>query len=166
MRAPDQVLDVAIAPAAALAKVETSINKRGRRLFGIVKTEKEFVGQVFDGGFEVWERQQRAIHLVGLVRARRGGTRVELRYALAPVTRVVTVIFFALYFVGTIGLSLREPDPAVSITEISAIVFGAVVLGAGFAYAARRQRADLEAFAARVLRDEGATARAGGGAAG
>ena len=157
MRPPDQVLDVAIAPAAALAKVERSINKRGRRLFGILKTEKEFVGQVFDEGFEVWERQQRAVHLVGLVHGRRGGTRVELRYALAPVTRVVTVLFFVLYFAGTIGLSLREPEPAVSMTEIVAIVLGAVILGVGFAYAARRQRADLEAFAARVLSDGGAT---------
>ena len=156
MRPPDQVLDVAIAPAAALAKVERSINRRGRRLFGILKTEKEFVGQVFGEGFEVWERQQRAIHLVGLVSARRGGTRVELRYALAPVTRVVTVFFFVLYLAGTIGLSLREPEPAVSGTEILAIVLGAVILGCGFAYSARRQRADLEAFAARVLRDEGA----------
>ena len=154
MRPPDQVLHLALAPAAALAQVERSINRRGRRLFGIFKTEKEFVGQVFDGGFEVWERQQRAIHLVGLVRARRGGTRAELRYVLAPVTRVVTVIFFVLYFVGTIGLSLREPDPAVSIPEILAIVLGAVVLGGGFAFAARRQRADLEAFAARVLSEE------------
>lgn len=158
MRPPDQVLDVPAAPAAALATVKRSINKRGRRLFGILKTEKEFVGQVFDGGFEIWERQQRAVHLVGLVRARRGGTRVELRYALAPVTRVVMVVFFVLYFVGTVGLSLREPDPAVSVTEILAIVLGAVVLGVGFAYAARRQRADLEAFAARVLSDrDGAT---------
>lgn len=129
------------------------MNRRGRRLFGILKTEKEFVGQVFDEGFEVWERQQRAIHLVGLVRARRGGTRVELRYVLAPVTRVVTVAFLLLYLAGTIGLSLREPDPAVSSTEILAIVLGAVILGGGFAYAARRQRADLEAFAARVLSD-------------
>ena len=157
MRPPDHVLDVAVAPAAALARVERKINKRGRRLFGILKTEKEFVGQVFDGGFEVWERQQRAVHLIGLVRARRGGTRVELRYVLAPVTRVVIVVFFGLYFVGTIGLAMREPDPAISITEILAIALGAVVLGGGFAYFARRQRADLKAFAARVLSE----ARAG-----
>ena len=155
MRPPDEVLDLAIAPAAALARVERSINRRGRRLFGIFKTEKEFVGQVFDGGFEVWERQQRAIHLVGLVRGRRGGTRAELRYVLAPVTRVVTVIFFVLYFVGTIGLSLREPDPALSAVELVSVVAGAAVLGAGFAFFARRQRADLKAFAARVLSDRG-----------
>jgi hypothetical protein len=157
VRPPDQVLEIAIAPAAVFGKVKRSINRREQRLFGVIKTKKEFVGQVFDEGFEIWERQQRAIHLVGLVRAQPGGTRVELRYALAPVTRVVTVAFFLLYLVGTIGLSLREPEPDVSTTEMLAIVLGAAVLAVGFAYAARRQRADLEAFAARILSDRDAT---------
>ena len=113
----------------------------------------EFVGHVFDEGFEIWERQQRAIHLIGIVRAKRGGTRIDLRYVLAPVTRVVTVVFFGLYFIGTIGLSMRDPEPAVSVTEILAIVAGAGVLAAGFVYFARRQRADLAAFVARVFAD-------------
>lgn len=151
MRPPDRVLDLALAPPAVLAKIERSINKRGRRLFGILKTEKEFVGQVFDGGFEVWERQQRAVHLVGLVRGRRGGARVELRYMLAPVTRVVTVAFFVLYFAGTVGLSLREPDPDLSAVELVAIALGAAVLAAGFWYSAQRQRADLAGLVARLF---------------
>lgn len=159
MRPPDQVLDVALAPAAALARIERSINRREKRLFGIIKTKQEFVGQVFDKGFEVWERQQRAVHLVGLLHARRGGTRIELRYTLAPVTRVVTVMFFVLYFAGALGLSLREPDPAVSVTEVVALAGGAVVLAAGFVYFARRQRADLAAFIARLLGDEQSEAR-------
>jgi len=150
---------VPLAPAAVLAKVKASINRREQRLFGVIKTRKEFVGIVFDEGFEVWERQQRAIHLVGVARAQRGGTRVELRYVLAPVTRIVTIIFFALYLVGTVGLSLREPDPAVSATELVAIVLGAAVLGAGFAYAARRQREDLSALADRLLTAEVSAAR-------
>jgi hypothetical protein len=156
VRPPDQVLDVAAAPGAVLGKVKATINRREGRLFGVIKTKKEFVGLVFDEGFEIWERQQRAIHLVGLVRAQPGGTRVELRYALAPVTRVVTVLFFLLYFLGTIGLSLREPDPAVSVTELVAIMLGAAILSGGFAYAARRQRADVEAFVARILGEVGA----------
>jgi hypothetical protein len=154
--AADQVLDIAATPGAVLVKVKAAINRREGRLFGVIKTKKEFVGLVFDEGFEIWERQQRAIHLVGLVRAQPGGTRVELRYALAPVTRVVTVVFFLLYFVGTIGLSLREPDPAVSVTELVAIMLGAAILSGGFAYAARRQRADAEAFVARILGEVGA----------
>ena len=68
----------------------------------------------------------------------------------------VTVAFFVLYFVGTIGLSLREPDPGLSPTEIFAIALGVLILGVGFAYAARRQRADLEAFVARILGEVGA----------
>lgn len=158
MRPPDDVLEVALAPAAVLAKVAASVNRREKRLFGIVKTKKEFVGALFDGGFEVWERQQRAIHLVGHVRAKRGGTRVELRYVLAPVTRVVTVIFFALYFIGTVGLSLRAPDPGLSAVELVAIVLGAALLAAGFFYSARRQREDLAAFVAGLFgaaRDSG-----------
>lgn len=154
MRPPDEVLDIAIAPAAALARIASAINRREKRLFGIVKTKQEFVGQVFEGGFEVWERQQRAVHLVGLVHARRGGTRIDLRYSLAPVTRLVTVAFFGLYFVGALGLSLREPEPAVSITEVVAIVGGALALAAGFLYFARRQRAELAAFIARVFAAE------------
>jgi len=159
VRPPDRVIDVALAPAAVLAKVKGSINRREHRLLGVIKTKKEFVGVVFDEGFEVWERQQRAVHLVGLVRAQHGGTRVELRYALAPVTRVVTVAFFLLYLVGTIGLSLREPDPGISTTEVLAIVLGAVMLGVGFAYAARRQREDLSALADRLLADEASAGR-------
>ena len=159
MRAPDRVVDVPLAPAAVLAKVKGSINRREQRLFGVIKTKKEFVGIVFDEGFEVWERQQRAVHVLGTVRAQRGGTRVELRYTFAPVTRVVTVIFFALYLIGTVGLSVREPDPAISATEVVAIVLGVAVLGAGFAYAARRQRADLSALADRLLADEVSAAR-------
>lgn len=155
MRPPDEVLDVATAPAAVLAKVAASINRREKRLFGIVKTRKEFVGALFDDGFEVWERQQRAVHVVGLVRPRRGGTRVELRYMLAPVTRVVGVIFFALYLVGTLGLAVREPDPGLSAIEVAAIVLGAALLAGGFVYFARRQRADLAAFAARVIGGRG-----------
>lgn len=151
MRPPDEVLEVPIAPAAALARIERSINRREKRLFGIVKTKQEYVGQVFDKGFEVWERQQRAVHLVGLVHGRRGGTRIELRYTLAPVTRVVTVAFFVLYLVGTLGLSLRDPDPAVSMAEVVAIVVGALVLAGGFLYFARRQRAALAAFIARLF---------------
>lgn len=146
MRPPDAALHVALAPAAVLATVERSVNRREKRLFGIVKTKKEFVGAVFDGGFEVWERQQRAVHLVGLVRPARGGTRIDLRFALAPVTRVVSVLFFAVYFVGTVGLSLREPDPGISAVELFAIVVGAAALAAGFLYFARRQREDLMAF--------------------
>ncbi|HEX4744730.1 MAG TPA: hypothetical protein VFW12_08690 [Candidatus Limnocylindria bacterium] len=154
MRPPDDVLDVPIAPAAALARVERSINRREKRLFGILKTRQEYVGQVFDKGFEVWERQQRAVHLVGLVRARRGGTRIELRYTVAPVTRVVTVVFFALYLAGTVGLALRPPDESLSPVELAAIVIGATVLGGGFLYFARRQRAELAAFIARVFAEE------------
>lgn len=159
MRQPDAVLDVPLAPAAALERVAQSINRREKRLFGIVKTKKEFVGRVVDDGFEVWERQQRAIHLVGLVRPRRGGTRIELRYVLAPVTRVVTVVFFALYFVGTVGLASRPPDPALSPLELVTIGAGAALLAAGFTYAARRQRADLAALLARIFGDGAAVGR-------
>lgn len=154
LKPPDDVLDVPLAPSAVLARMKASINRREKRLFGIVKTKQEFVGRVFDEGFEVWERQQRAIHLVAFVRAKRGGTRVELRYVLAPVTRVVTVIFFALYVTGTVGLSLRSPDPGLSAVELAAIVLGAALLAAGFAYSAHRQRIDLGAFVAKVFGDE------------
>ena len=153
MKPPDVVLDVAIAPAAALERVNGSINRRERRMLGILKTKNEYVGRASADGFEIWERQQRAVHAVACVRPHAGGTRIELRFVLARAMWAVTVVFFALYGLVAVGIALRPPDTSLSGWELATIAVGAAVLAAGFAYAAGRQRADLSAFVARLFAD-------------
>jgi len=150
---PDLMFEVPIAPAAVLAQVSGSINRRERRMFGILKTKQEYVGYVGAEGFEIWERQQRAVHAFGSVRPRTGGARIEVHFVLPRTTRAVTAVFFALYVLVAVGIAQRPPDTSLSGPELAAMAVGAAVLVAGFWYAARRQRADLAKFIARLLPD-------------
>jgi hypothetical protein len=144
--APDWRLDVGIAPEAALARLEAAINQRPKRAFGLLKTENEFIGAIAQDRFEVWERRQRAVHAVGLARARRGGTRIEANFVIPPLTRGLLVAFFALYVVVVVGIASRPPDSALSAQELVIAASGAAVTGGLFYGAARRQRADLAVF--------------------
>ena len=112
------MLEVAIAPEGALVRVSQAINRPKRRSLGIFKMENEFVGVVADGGFEIWERGQRAVHARAQVRARRGGTRIELRFLLPVYTRVLVVLFFVLYAAVAAGIALLPPDRSLSIDEL------------------------------------------------
>ena len=143
---PDLVLDLAIAPAAALTRVSSAINRKRQRAFGIFKTQNEYVGRVRDGDFEVWERQQRAVHAVGTVRDRRGGSHIEVRFLIPTRTRVLTAVFFALYAVVAVGLAFRSPQDTVTTEKALAAGGGALALIAIFAVAAVRQRHDLRGF--------------------
>ncbi len=154
MKAPDVTLDVAVTPPAVLALVSGAINRRERRMFGILKTKPEYVGYAGADGFEIWERQQRAVHAVASVRPRAGGSRIELRFVLPRTTRVVTSVFFALYLVVAVGIAQRPPESSVSGSELAAMAVGAATLVAGFAYAASRQRADLAAFVTRLVAND------------
>src|SRR3989442_1617942 len=106
---PDLVLDVAIAPAAALTRVSGAINRKRQRAFGILKTQNEYVGHVGDDGFEIWERQQRAVHAIGRVIGQRGGARIEVSFVLPMRTRVLIAVFFALYAAVAAGIAVRSP---------------------------------------------------------
>ena len=147
------MLEVAIAPEGALVRVSQAINRPKRRSLGIFKMENEFVGVVADGGFEIWERGQRAVHARAQVRARRGGTRIELRFLLPVYTRVLVVLFFVLYAAVAAGIALLPPDRSLSIEELLLTVAGASVLAAIFRIAARRQRADLRTFVESLFKD-------------
>ena len=151
--AADVVLQVAIAPQGALVRLSAAINQRPKRAFGVLKTDKEFIGAVADDQFEIWERGQRAVHAVGRVAGRSGGTRIEMRFALSPTARVLLALFWALYLVVAGGIAVQPPDVEVSLDEIVIATIGAVVLGILFAGAARRQRADLRAFVEGVYSD-------------
>jgi hypothetical protein len=144
--APDWQLEVGIAPEAALARLGAAINQRPKRAFGMLKTENEFIGAIAQDRFEVWERRQRAVHALGMARARRGGTRIEARFVIPPLTRGLLVAFFALYVVVVAGIASQPPDSGLSAQEVVIAVSGAAVTGGLFYGSAHRQRADLAAF--------------------
>ncbi|HET7700237.1 MAG TPA: hypothetical protein VFM06_05150 [Candidatus Limnocylindria bacterium] len=149
---PDQlVLDIKATPEAVLARLQKRIGERPKRAFGVLKTQNEFVGAVADDRFEIWERNQRAVHAVGSVRARRGGTRVEVRFPLTPVSRALLVAFAILYAVVAAGIATQPPDTTMRPEEVIIAASGAALIGALFYGSARRQRRDLEAFLREVL---------------
>jgi hypothetical protein len=150
---PDWTLDVGIAPEAALARLEGAINQRPRRAFGVLKTENEFIGAIVRQRFEVWERRQRAVHAVGIARPRRGGTRIEARFVMPPLTRGLLVAFFVLYVVVVVGIASQPPEPGLSTEELVIAASGAAVTAGLFYGAARRQRADLVQFLGTVFRE-------------
>jgi hypothetical protein len=150
---PDWSLDVGIAPDAALARLEAAINQRPRRAFGLLKTENEFIGAIARERFEVWERRQRAVHAVGVARPRRGGTRIEARFVIPPLTRGLLVAFFVLYVVVVVGIASQPPEPRFSTDELVIAASGAAVTGGLFYGAARRQRSDLAQFLGTVFKE-------------
>ena len=147
----DWSLNVAIAPAGAMAKIASAINRPKRRAFGVLKTENEFVGFIHDDTFEIWERQKRAIHGRGTVRGRRGGSRIEMRIAPRGVTKVLVGVFFALYALVAAGIATQPPRSEIGIEEIAISLVGAALLAAIFAASAAQQRADLRRFLDRTF---------------
>ena len=144
-------LDVAIAPAGASAKIASALNRPKKRAFGVLKTESEFVGFVRDDTFEIWERQGRAIHGLGSIRGRRGGSRVEVRLVLPLIRKVVIAVFYVLYAIVALGIATQPPRPDISIEEFAVAVGGGVLLAAIFTASAARQRADLKGFLERTF---------------
>lgn len=151
--APDWALELGIAPEAALARLGAAINQRPKRAFGVLKTQKEFVGGVAGDFFEIWERSQRAVHAVGRVQPHSGGTRIEMRFLFPPITKVLIVVFFALYGVAATGVAIGARDVTLALADVAIGLGGAVVLTILFTSAARQQRADLRAFVERVFGD-------------
>jgi hypothetical protein len=144
-------LDVAIAPAGAMAKIASAINRPKKRAFGVLKTENEFVGFTRDDTFEIWERQKRAMHGRGTVRGRRGGSRIEMQIAPRGVTKILVAVFFALYALVAVGIAMQAPRSDISIEEIFVSLAGAALLAGIFAASAAQQRADLQRFLERTF---------------
>ena len=142
----DWSLDVAIAPTGAMAKIAAAINRPKKRAFGVLKTENEYVGFTRDDRFEIWERQGRAVHGVGTIRGRRGGSRIQVRLVLPRIRKIVIGVFFVLYVLAAAGIATQPPRPDIGIEEVAIAVGGAVVLAAIFGAGAARQRADLRRF--------------------
>lgn len=150
---PDWSLNVAIAPDGALDRLTAAINQRPKRAFGGLRTQKEFVGAVVGGQFEIWERSQRAVHAVGRIQPASGGTRIEMRFVFPPITKALILVFFALYLAAAGSFAIRAPDATRSILDGAIGAGGAVVLVILFTTAARQQRSELRAFVERVFGD-------------
>ena len=118
----DWSLDVAIAPAGAMAKIAYAINRPRKRAFGVLKTENEFVGFAHDDTFEIWERQKRAIHGRGTIRGLRGGSRIEMRLAPRGPTKILVGTFFVLYALVAAGIATQPPRPEIGIEEVAIAV--------------------------------------------
>ena len=138
--------DIAMAPQAALDRIGAGINRRGKRAFGVLKTENEYVGFVGTREFEIWERQKRAIHARGRVTPARRGSRLEVEFVAPLRTRVLIVVLYVLYALAALGIASRAPDPAITGDELLIAAAGAVALATLFIVGARSQRADLRGF--------------------
>ena len=149
----DWSLDLAIAPDGAAGRIAANINKRGKRAFGVLKIANEYIGVVVAHEFEVWERQQRAVHARGRVVPRDRGSRVEVSLVVPRRTRFLIGLFFVLYVLVSLGIATQPPDPGISAGEAVVAIGGAGVLAALFFAGARRQRQDLRAFFDRIFED-------------
>ena len=138
-------LEVAIAPDAAVARVKSAINLPKKRMFGVLKTRPEYVGVIEGRSFEIWERQQRAIHAFGQVTGIRGGGRIDVRLFTPPRTRILLGAFFALYLIGGLGITSSGPD-GLSASDVVLVIVAATFVGAVFWLTAARQRALLRGF--------------------
>jgi hypothetical protein len=147
----DWSVDIAIAPAGAMAKIASAINQPKKRAFGVLKTENEFVGFTHNDTFEIWERQKRAIHGRGTVRGLRGGSRIEMQLAPRRVTTILVGVFFVLYALVAAGIATQPPRPEIGFEEIAIAVGGAVLLAAIFAASAAQQRTDLQRLLERTF---------------
>ncbi len=150
---PAMSLEVAAAPQGALIRISAGLNRRPKRLLGVLKVENEFVGYVHGDRFEIWERRQRAVHAIGTVRPRAGGSHIEVRFVLPMRTRVLLVAFFALYAVVAAGLALGSSNDAVTVEKLLVAGLGGFALAVIFAAAALRQRSDLRGFVERLFGD-------------
>ena len=146
-------LELAIAPDGVRQRIAAAINRPKKRAFGVLKTENEYVGFIRDDVFEIWERQGRAINALGMIRGRRGGSRVELRLVLPRSRKILVGLFFALYALVAAGIATQPPGVDISAPEIAIALAGALLLAAIFAAGAARQRADLQRFLERTFSD-------------
>jgi len=146
-------LDVAAAPQGALTRISAGINRKPKRLLGVLKVENEYVGYVHADRFEIWERRQRAVHAVGTVQPRGGGSHIEVRFVLPMRTRILVVVFFALYAAVAAGLALGPSNDAVMAQKVLVAALGAFALVVIFVAAALRQWSDLRGFLERLFAD-------------
>jgi hypothetical protein len=147
----DLVLELDISPRDAGQRLAAAINRRPRRVLGILKVENEFVGVVRPAEFEIWERRQHAIHVHGRIDRSPVGSRLAASFSLTPRSRLLLVVFFALYVLLGAGIISRVPDATAPIPPWGVVLAGGVALGGLFLVGARRQRSALQRFVTAVF---------------
>jgi hypothetical protein len=149
----DIALDVPLAPQDALSRISSGINRRSKRLLGVLKVENEFIGYVHEDRFEIWERRQRAVHAIGIVERFGEGSHIEARFVLPMRTRALIVVFFVLYAAVATGLALGSSNDAAFVDKLLVAALGAMAIAVIFVAAAFRQRSDLRNFVDRLFAD-------------
>jgi hypothetical protein len=147
----DLVLDLDIAPTDARQRLAAAINRKPRRMLGVLKVENEFVGVVESGEFEIWERRQHAVHVHGRIDRSPVGSRIGASFSLTPRARILLVIFFALYVLLGAGIISRVPDATSPIPPWIALMAGGLALAGLFLVGARRQRNALQRFVTAIF---------------
>ncbi len=146
-------MTVAMAPDAAVARVRDAINRRPKRVLGVLKVEREYVGVVGGKEFEIWDRRDHAIHAVGRVRGQRGGTRIETAFTLGRRTQALLVLLFVAYAIAVVGILQLPAERPAPVPPVVIAVAGALVLAGGFLINARRQRSSLRHFISELFAD-------------
>jgi hypothetical protein len=142
----DLVLDLDLSPRDARERLAAAINRRPRRVLGLLKIESEFVGVVASDDFEIWERRQHAVHAHGRIDPTPVGSRIGATFSVTGRARILLVAFFALYLLAGLGILAQVPDATAPIPSWVALIVGALLLGALFAVGAQRQRDDVKRF--------------------
>jgi hypothetical protein len=147
----DLVLDLDIPPRDARERLAAAINRKPRRVLGVLKIESEFVGVVASGEFEIWERRQHAVHAHGRIERTPLGSRIGATFSLTSRSRVLLVAFFALYLLVGLGILSQAPDATAPIPSWVVLIAGGLLLGVLFVVGARGQRRDLQRFVTTVF---------------
>lgn len=145
------VRDVPVAPEAVAARLRASLNVRPRRALGVLKIGAEWKGTVNGHEFVIWEKQQRTTRMVGRIRARRGGSRVEARLEVRRRTWLLLAVFMALFVWTSYGLLQRDTGMGLGPAGLATAALATVTMALAFWSFAMRQRAMLKAFLDRVL---------------
>lgn len=143
--------DVAVAPEALASRLGRAINQKPKRMLGVLKVTSEWIGVVAGHEFVVWERQGHATRAIGTIKGRRGGSRVDVRIGITKRTRILTVVFFALFIAASLGILTRQEGLGIEPSGLAVAALGAFVTLTLFWSASLRQRAALRAFLDGVL---------------
>ena len=145
-------LQIALKPDAVLRRITEAMNRPARRILGL-KIANEYVGVVQGHRFEVWERRRHAVHLLGEVRPKRDGSRVELRTGLTLRARIFLISALVLLVIFAVGMATlpaeRAFPEATPFLTVGAVLAAAVI----FYRSAEAQAADLRAFVAKALEE-------------
>ena len=142
----DLVLNLDISARDARERLAAAINRKPRRVLGVLKIESEFVGVVVSDEFEIWERRQHAVHAHGRIERSPVGSTIGASFSLTLRTRILLLVFFALYVLLGVGIVSRAPDATAPIPPLVALMAGGLALAGLFIVAALHQRRALQRF--------------------